>query len=421
MPDLDAPVHADDPTPEAYGQRAVAWLAGNAVREGDTTAYNAAALGTTAGQKAYLKQFFDAGFSGITWPKAYQGQGLSDEHQLAFNRAAADYVSPGIFGISHGMFGPTLLALGSEEQKQYWIPKMINGDHVWCQLFSEPGAGSDVAGLRTRAERDGDEWVINGQKVWTSGAQRADYGALIARTDNSVPKHNGITMFILDMKDPGVTVRPLRQASGESPFNEVFFDNVRLPADSIVGEENGGWAAAVIMLRNERISIGTSARKATRPLSYESVLTFARKVGRLSDPLVRDRMAHLYAIDTAGNLLAQRMRQEVDAGYELRARGSIAKLSGSAIIRHAYDVVDEVGGSDVIAWDKHGDDPSELNYPPITFGVVDGPGRGIGGGTNEIQRGIIGERVLGLAKDPQLDREIPFNQLRAIIPPPPTR
>ncbi len=408
----------DDPTPEAYGQRAAEWLAANAVREDDPEAFKARGLDTTAGQKQYLREFFEAGFSGITWPKQYQGQGLSDEHQLAFNRAANEYVTPGIFGISQGMFGPTLLALGTEEQKQYWIPKMINGDHVWCQLFSEPGAGSDVAGLRTRAERDGEEWVVNGQKVWTSGAQRADYGALIARTDTTVPKHNGITMFILDMSDPGVTVRPLKQATGEAPFNEVFFDNVRLPADAVVGEENAGWAAAVIMLRNERISIGTSARKPTRPLSYESVLTFARKVGRMDDPLVRDRLAQLYAVDTSGNLLAQRMRQEVDAGIELRARGSIAKLSGSAIIRVAYDVVDEVGGNDVVAWDRHGD---ELYYPPVTFGVVDGPGRGIGGGTNEIQRGIIGERVLGLAKDPQLDREIPFNELRAIIAPPPTK
>jgi alkylation response protein AidB-like acyl-CoA dehydrogenase len=418
---------ADDPTPDEYYERAVAWLAANGVREGDTTAYDAAKLGTTQGQKAYLKSFFDAGFSGITWPKAYQGQGLSDEHQLAFNRAASSYETPNIFGISQGMFGPTLLALGTEEQKLEWIPKMINGTHVWCQLFSEPGAGSDVAGLRTRAERDGEEWVINGQKVWTSGAQRADYGALIARTDTTVPKHNGITMFIIDMHQPGVTVRPLRQATGEAPFNEVFFDNAKVADDALVGEENAGWAAAVIMLRNERISIGTSARKASRPLSYESVLAFARKVGRTDDPIARDRLAHLYSVDTAGSLLSQRMRQEVDAGVDLRARGSIAKLAGATISRWAVDVVDEVGGAEVITWDVRdstagdSDEPSDGLYPPTTAGVVGAPAGGIAGGTNEIQRGIIGERVLGLAKDPQLDREIPFNELRAMIAPPPTR
>jgi alkylation response protein AidB-like acyl-CoA dehydrogenase len=405
---------SDTPTPEEYGQRAAAWLAENAPRVGDETARDAVALNTTAGQKALQKKMHAAGFAGITWPVAYGGQGLSDEHQLAFSKAASDYQIPSIFGIAQGMFGPTLMGMGTEEQKLQWIPGMINGDHVWCQLFSEPGAGSDVAGLRTKAERDGDEWVINGQKVWTSGAQRADYGALIARTDPSVPKHNGISMFMVDMKDPGVTVRPLRQATGEAPFNEVFLDNVRLPADALVAEENAGWAAAVLMLRNERISIGTSARRPSRPLSYESVLTFARKVGRTGDTVARDRLAYLYAVDTAGSLLAQRMRQEVDAGIELRARGSIAKLAGSAIARQAIDVADEVGGSDLIAWEG-------TEYPNTTYGVVGAPGIGIAGGTNEIQRGIIGERVLGLAKDPQLDREIPFNELRAMIAPPPTR
>jgi alkylation response protein AidB-like acyl-CoA dehydrogenase len=412
---------ADTPTPAEYGERAAAWLAENAPRVGDEAAREAAGIETTKGQKALLAKFYEAGFSGITWPKEYGGQGLTDEHQLAFNKAAAGYEIPSIFGISQGMFGPTLMGMGSEEQKHRWIKSMINGDHVWCQLFSEPGAGSDVAGLRTRAEKDGDEWVINGQKVWTSGAQRADYGALIARTDPSVPKHNGISMFIVDMRDPGVTVRPLRQATGEAPFNEVFLDNVRLPADAIVGEENAGWAAAVLMLRNERISIGTGARRPTRPLGYQSILNFAKKVGRTDDPIARDRLAQLYSIDTAGTLLSTRMRQEVDAGIELRARGSIAKLAGASIGRQAIDVADEVGGSDLIAWDRQGTEPGELNYPDTTYGVVGAPGGGIAGGTNEIQRGIIGERVLGLAKDPQLDREIPFNELRAMIAPPPTK
>jgi alkylation response protein AidB-like acyl-CoA dehydrogenase len=406
-------------SPDEYYQKARDWLAANGVPHNDTAAYEAAALGTTQGQKDYLAKFYQAGFAGITWPSEYGGQGLTDEHQLAFNRASNTYEVPSIFGISQGMFGPTLLALGTEEQKQYWIRRMIDGSHVWCQLFSEPSSGSDVASLRTRAERDGDEWVINGQKVWTSGAQRADYGALIARTDPSVPKHNGITMFILDMHQPGVTVRPLRQATGEAPFNEVFFDNARVKADAVVGEANGGWAAAVIMLRNERISIGTGNRRPTRPLSYASVLSFARKVGLTDNPIARDRLAHLYSIDTSGTLLSQRMRQEVDAGHDLRARGSIAKLAGSTISRWAIDVVDEVGGAEVITWEGT---PAEGLYPPTTMGVVGAPAGGIAGGTSEIQRGIIGERVLGLAKDPQLDREVPFNELsRIALPPPPTR
>jgi alkylation response protein AidB-like acyl-CoA dehydrogenase len=401
---------------EEFRAKAKAWLAENAPRYNANSGKGEGGRERMDRDKALQAKIFDAGFAGITWPKAYGGQGLSDEHQLAWNEEAADYDMPQIYAIGFGMCGPTMLDLGTEDQKKTYIPELLRGQVVWCQLFSEPGAGSDVASLSTRAERDGDEWVINGQKVWTSGAQISDHGILIARTDPTVPKHNGITMFILDIKVPEIDVRPLKQATGEAPFNEVYFDNLRIPADRVVGEVNAGWAAAVLMLRHERISIGTSARPPSRPLSYESVLTFAKKVGRTDETIVRDRLAYLYSVDTAGNLLAQRMRQEVDAGIELRARGSIAKLAGATIGRWAVDVVDEVGGTDVIAWD------SGPEYPTTTYGVVSMPAGGIAGGSNEIQRGIIGERVLGLAKDPQLDREIPYNELRNIaMPKAPTR
>ncbi|MDR1999398.1 MAG: acyl-CoA dehydrogenase family protein [Frankiaceae bacterium] len=405
-----------DITVEEFRAEARAWLAGNAPLAGSASAEGEPGASRLERDKALQAKIFDAGFAGITWPVAYGGRGLTDEHQLAWNEEAAPYEMPQIYMIGHGMCGPTILDLGTEEQKQRYIAEMLRGQVVWCQMFSEPGAGSDVASLSTRAERDGDEWVINGQKVWTSGAQFSDHGILIARTDPSVPKHNGITMFILDIKVPEIDVRPLRVSTGEAPFNEVYFTDVRIPADRVVGEVNAGWAAAVLMLRHERISIGTSARPPARPLSYDSVLSFAKTIGRTDDTLVRDRLAYLYSTDTAGSLLAQRMRQEVDAGQELRARGSIAKLAGAAIGRGAVDVVDEVGGADVIAWDGG---PA---YPPTTHGVVGMPAGGIAGGSNEIQRGIIGERVLGLAKDPQLDREVPYNELRNIaLPKAPTR
>jgi alkylation response protein AidB-like acyl-CoA dehydrogenase len=392
---------------EDFKIKAREWLAANAPRAGKVVdkEISGYANDAVAAQKAMQAKLFDGGFAGITWPKAYGGQGLTDEHQLAFNVEASDYVLPSIYAIGHGMCGPTIMDLGTEEQKQRYIPEMLQGQVVWCQLFSEPGAGSDVAGLSTRAERDGDEWVINGQKVWTSGAQISRYGCMLARTDPTVPKHNGITMFIVDMSDPGVDVRPLRQATGEAPFNEVYFDNVRLPLDAPVGEVNAGWASAVMMLRHERISIGTSARKPANPLSFQSILAFAQKEGRAADPIARDRLAWFYSIDTSVNLLSSRMRQEVDAGVELRARGSIAKLAGAFAARNAIDAADEVGGHDIIAWEGK-------SFPPTTYGIVSAPGAGIAGGSNEIQRGIIGERVLGLAKDPQLDREIPFNELR---------
>ena len=401
---------------EEFRAKARAWLSAHAPRMSDEDDVRADRFQPqdVAAYKRIQRELFDAGLAGITWPTEYGGLGLTDEHYLAFNDEAADYAIPAVNSIGFGHCAPTIIDLGTEAQKQQTLLPMLRGETIWCQLFSEPSAGSDVAGLRTRAELDGDEWVVNGQKVWTSGAHVSDFGCLLARTDTSVPKHNGLTMFIIDMRAPGVTVRPLKQATGDAPFNEVYFDDLRLPATAVLGEVNGGWATAVLMLRHERISIGTSARSSARPLSYDSVLAFARKLGRTADPLVRDRLAALYAYDASGTLLGQRMRQEVDAGMELRARGSIPKLSGSAIVRMAIDVVDEVGGGDLIAWEG-------AEYPRPTYGVVEAPSYGIGGGTNEIQRGIIGERVLGLAKDPQLDREIPFNELRPMIAPPPTR
>ena len=399
---------------EEFRARARAWIAENLQRKHGDAADEQGEAPTPerlAADKALQAKIFDAGFAGITWPRAYGGQGLTDAEMAVWKEETAGYVTPSVYHQPFGVCGPTIVDLGTEEQKKRYIPKLLRGEEIWCQLFSEPGAGSDIAGLSTRAERDGDEWIVNGQKVWTSGAQVSDFGTLIARTDPTVPKHNGITMFIVDMRTPGVTVRPLRQATGEAPFNEVFFDNVRLPADAVLGEVNGGWPATVLMLRHERIYYGTIAPAPDRPLAYSAVLAQARKEGRTADQQVRDRLAHLYAVDMSGDLLAQRMRQEVDAGIELRARGSIAKLSTSAVARQAIDVADEVAGLDLIAWQG---DP--VDYPPVTRGVVSAPSLGIAGGSNEIQRGIIGERVLGLSKDPQLDREVPFNQLKNLPP-----
>ncbi|MCU1688075.1 MAG: dehydrogenase [Jatrophihabitantaceae bacterium] len=391
---------------EDFARRAGEWLASNAPRADDEGARQDA--DSREWQGALQRRLFDAGFAGITWPTRYGGAGLTDHHRLAFLRVAQGYRLPTMFGMGEGLFGPTVMALGAEEQKDRLLPRMINGDDVYCQLFSEPGAGSDVAGLRTRAVRDGDEWVVNGQKTWSSGARDADLGVLIARTDPTVPKHNGISMFVVDMRAPGVQVVPLVQATGEAPFNNTFLDDVRLPADALVGEENAGWAAAVVMLRNERISIGTGTHHAATQLTYDAVLAVARKAGRTSDPVLRCSLAAFYALDRSRVLLGQRLRQETDAGHEIRARGSIGKLAGAVIARAALDVIDEAGGSGAIAWDGTGPE-----YPAPTFGVIAASSMGIRGGTNEIQRGIIGERVLGLAKEPQVDREIPFNQVRA--------
>jgi alkylation response protein AidB-like acyl-CoA dehydrogenase len=392
-----------------FRARARAWLAANAPRRSGDDEAEAETRGqaaVVADQKAFQAKLYEAGFAGISWPKEYGGQGLTGAEQIIWSQEARDYDLPnGIFFIGLSMPGNTILEVGTEEQKKRYLPKMLSGEEIWCQLFSEPGAGSDVASLQTTAVRDGDQWVLNGQKVWTSGAQFSDYGAIIARTDPAQPKHSGITMFIVDMHAPGVTVRPLKVATGHSPFNEVFFDNVRMPAEAVIGEVNEGWAAVVVMLRHERIAIGTMGGGRTSPLAFDSIRDLAAGLGRTSDQGVRRDLAALYARGRAVGLFALLLRQEAQAGRLPGARGSVAKLAGSELARFAGNVAADVLGDQLAAFDSD-------EMQAVTVSIVAAPGSAIAGGTSEIQRNIIGERVLGLAKDPGVDRSTPFNQLR---------
>jgi len=221
--------------------------------------------------KAWQRRLFEGGWAGITWPVEFGGRGGDVVQSMIFRQEEAQFdVTSGLFAVAIGMAGPTLIGHGSDEQRARYLPAMLRGDEVWCQLFSEPGAGSDLASLATRAERDGDEWVVNGQKVWSSGAHHADMGILLARTDPDLPKHRGITFFILDMRTPGVDVRPLRQMTGGATFNEVFFTDVRVPAANVVGDVNGGWRATMTTLANERSLSGGSS-------SFPQVLKLARE------------------------------------------------------------------------------------------------------------------------------------------------
>jgi alkylation response protein AidB-like acyl-CoA dehydrogenase len=393
-----------------FRARARAWLEANAPRRGsaddEAEAETRGQAAVLAEQREFQAKLYDAGFAGITWPTQYGGQGLGSAEQIAWSQESRDYDLPtGAFFIGLSMPGNTILEVGSEAQKQRYLPKMLRGEEIWCQLFSEPGAGSDVASLQTSAVRDGDEWVLNGQKVWTSGAQFSDFGAILARTDPDQPKHNGITMFVVDMHAPGVTVRPLKVATGHSPFNEVYFDNVRLPADAVIGAEHQGWAAAVVMLRHERIAIGTMGSSRTSPLAYDSLRDLAAGLGRTSDQGVRRELAELYARGRAVQLFALLLRQEAQAGRMPGARGSVAKLAGSELGRFAGNVAADVLGDQIAGYDT-------ADLQAVTTSIIAVPGSAIAGGTSEIQRNIIGERVLGLAKDPGVDRATPFNQLR---------
>jgi alkylation response protein AidB-like acyl-CoA dehydrogenase len=390
-----------------FRNRARAWLEQHAPRRGGGGQEpGEPGRADIATQKAFQARLYDAGFAGITWPERYGGQGLTNAEQIAFTQVARDFSLPvGAFVIGLGMPGPTMLELGTEEQKQRYLPRLLRGEEIWCQLFSEPSGGSDVAALITTAVRDGDGWVLNGQKVWTSGAQYSDYGAVIARTDPTVPKHNGITMFIVDMHAPGVTVRPLKVATGATPFNEVFFDQVRLPADSVIGEVDDGWRAAVIMLRNERVAIGTMAAPRTSPLSYDSLSGLAARLGSGADPGLSRKLAELYARERSVQLFGQLLREEAMAGRDPGPRGSVAKLAGAELGIFASQVAEEVIGPAAAASDR-------ADVRAVLDAVISAPGGSIAGGTNEIQRNIIGERVLGLPKDPGVDRGTPFNQLR---------
>ncbi|MFC4945233.1 acyl-CoA dehydrogenase family protein [Pseudonocardia sp. GCM10023141] len=395
---------ADDTSGQDYRARVRAWLQANAptVPPGDTPAEYLAAA------KAFQAALFDAGFAGISWPKEAGGQGLSRTEQQIFSEEAVDFELPvGPFAIGMGMCGPTIADLGSAEQKARYLAPLLRGDEVWCQLFSEPGAGSDVASLQTRAVLVDDEWIINGQKVWTTGAQWSDFGALLARTDPDRPKHAGLTMFVIDMHAPGVEVRPLRDMTGRAPFNEVYFDDLRIPADAVIGQVNAGWHAAVTMLGHERVSIGGRRRARGNPLEFAAVAELARTRGLASDPVIRGKLADLYAHERVLELFNDRMVQEAAAGNPPGARGSVAKLAGALQVHRAVDVAGSIAGAGAIAWDEDDRSGDEL-----ALAINSSPALSIAGGTNEVQHNIIGERILGLPKEPQVDRDAPFRTLK---------
>jgi alkylation response protein AidB-like acyl-CoA dehydrogenase len=358
--------------------------------------------------KAFQSALADAGLAALTYPVEFGGAGLDAAHQKVFDEESNAYEMPSRqFMVGIGICAPTLLEHGTDAQRRAYLPALLRADAVWCQLFSEPGAGSDVASLQTRAERDGEEWVVNGQKVWTSGAHYADYGLLVARTNRDVPKHRGITMFICDMHAPGVTSRPLRQIDGRAHFNEVFLDDVRLPADAVVGEVDDGWRVTLAMLANERVAIGAGG--SSQSLSsdgYGSVLRLARASGRTDDPVVRQELAELYVLERILALLGMRIREALVSGRAPGPEGSVAKLAATILGKQSASLGMALAGAGGLAWsdaDERGGDPaSAFLFAPML---------GIAGGTTEIQKNIIGERVLGLPKDPPVDKDVPFRDL----------
>lgn len=306
-----------------------------------------------------------------------------------------------MFAVAIGMVVPTLLVHGTEEQKQRFIPPILRGDAVWCQLFSEPGAGSDLAGLTTRAVRDGDEWVVTGQKVWNSFAHVADWGILIARSDWDVPKHRGISYFLVDMRSPGVEARPLRQITGVAHFNETFLTDVRIPEDQLVGAVNGGWGVAQTTLMNERALISGGMG-----LGFRDYVEAARHCGRTHDPDIRQRLAAAYTRFEILKWLGQRAQAAGRAGKPLGPESSVAKLAISEHTARNGDLALAIQGADAML---SGRDALEDGFWQQQF--LGQWGIRIGGGTEQVQRNIIGERVLGLPSDPRPDKTEPFRDI----------
>lgn len=341
--------------------------------------------------KEWQAVLYDNGWAGITWPREYGGRGQTIVEQIIFNQEAASFDLPaGVFAQGIGMAGPTLLAHGSSEQKERWLRPMLRGDEVWCQLFSEPEAGSDLAGLRTRAERNGDDFVVNGQKVWTSGAHYSDLAIMLARTDRDAPKHKGITYFVVDMTTPGIEVRPIRQITGTAHFNEVFLTDVRVPSANVVGAEGEGWRVSTATLTAERAFIGGSGRDTFSPL-----LQVARRFGTTGDPIVRQQLADAYIERELLRYLGWRVQAAVLSGNRPGALGSVAKLVyGRHLGRVAATSKAIAGSAGMLAPE---DDPELVDLDGRFLNQF---GARIGGGTEDIQRNILAERALGLPREP---------------------
>ena len=345
--------------------------------------------------KAWARTAFDAGFGWISGPEQYGGRGLPRSYQRLYQTLSREYLVPpqSPFGIGLGMVAPTILAHATDEVKEAYLRSMYRGDLVGCQLFSEPAAGSDLASLQTRAVRDGDEWVVNGQKVWTSGAQYSDIGEVICRTDPDLPKHRGLTGFVVDMHAPGVEVRPLRQMTGGASFNEVFFTDVRIPDSHRLGDVNGGWTVALTTLMNERAAIGGGGGGVHLP-THRYLIEMARTHGRAHDPLIRQQLASVIINDRVSSYTTQRSLAKIAAGQLPGPELSLAKLALTANMVRTYEVVSSILGAELVAdsgrWGTYA-------WSQYLLGV---PGMRVAGGSDEVMRNIIGERVLGLPKEP---------------------
>ncbi|MDO8295509.1 MAG: acyl-CoA dehydrogenase family protein [Caulobacter sp.] len=409
-----------DDTPEeaAFRATARAWIEANAPREleaelkmGGFASNGLKSVDPMAAAKAWQKKKADAGWACLHWPKEYGGRGATPIERVIWGQEEGVYGAlSGLFIIGHGMCGPTVMAWADEATKQRLLPPLAAGEHIWCQLFSEPAGGSDLAGLRTAAvpATDGSgDWILNGQKIWTSGAQHSDYGIVITRTDPNVPKHKGLTMFWLDMKSPGIDVRPIKQANGQSGFNEVYFTDVRIPDNQRLGAVGQGWSVSLTTLMNERLSIGSGM-----PTGFPELFDFCMNLRTedglaIDDRSVRSRLAG-YAVKASGlQYTGMRAISALSKGETPGPENSIGKLVAGATMQElAMYALDLQGQGGVVS------DP-EIAAAGARFQamLLRSPATRVEGGTDEILRNIIAERVLGLPGDIRVDKDVAFKDI----------
>ena len=394
----------DTPEEARFREEASSWLAENAPTD---DAFRA--LSPLEQAKVWQKRKYDAGWACVGWAPDFGGRGASAIEEVIWRQEESQYDLPAnFFLIGQGMIGPTLMAWASDEDKARFLPHLASGEEVWCQLFSEPAGGSDLAALRTRAERDGDDWVINGQKIWTSGAHYSDYGVIVVRTDPTVPKHKGLSYFYIDMKAPGVEIKPIKQLTGDSDFNEVYFTDVRVSDSQRLGEVGQGWQVSLTTLMNERAAIGGSFGQMDVSLAM-SVAAEVEIDGRpaLEDAAVRARIADWYVQEAGLKYTGYRSLTALSRGALPGPENSIGKLVGAPKMQAMSSyLMDLLGASGAIA-----DEALAAKAGIIQRAYMGAPGLRIAGGTDEIMANIIAERVLGLPQEPRLDKGIPFNEV----------
>lgn len=401
---------ADTPEEAAFRAEVRAWLEANAEprrpeAEGPLDHSPEAEARAWERMKAWQRKKYDGGWAAITWPVEYGGRGGTRIEALIYAEEQARFdVSDGFIAASLGMIGPALIRYGTEEQKARYLKPMLRGDEVWCQLFSEPEAGSDLAAVRTRGEVVGDELVINGQKVWTTSAQFADMGFIVLRTNPDVPKHQGITFALIDMRQPGVEVRPLVTMRGDRHFNEVFLSDVRAPLDDVVNGIDQGWPVTTFVLMNEGAFIGTTRNART---TTASLIAAARDAGRLDDALVRQRLGEAYARERVLGQLQDRLKAALLDGRHPDVDGSVLKILTSEWGHARAEMALWLQGAEGLL--DGGDAPA---YGIWQDTALSRGSNAVGGGTLEVHRNGLGERALGLPKEPRFDRDVPFKDLK---------